>query len=227
MKNTVQAHRKGGTRKSSSQPKTPARDFQAACTKAARNPEIYLRVPGVGSVHLPQKMVAKIKTTAEKWNDGLDKFWEQAVEPIAVFKTEAEFVIHNKDSHPACLAIFDRLAGKPAFKIDLSEAEFDDLMTRTKNAKDGGSKFIADAIRHAVAAPEESGLTELELATAQANALMTLLVDKFDHIANRAGGEFRPGNDELIFGLSELAIQTQARLNGANKTVQAAIHPRR
>jgi len=90
-----------------------------------------------------------------------------------------------------------------------------------------GKNFFAEAIRKNLNAPKDDGITELEQATAQSNALTQLLADKFDHLANRSGTPFDGDSaNALVFGIGELARITQQRLENSFKRVFQAQHPK-
>jgi hypothetical protein len=148
--------------------------------------------------------------------------------------TKAEFEMPKIDTHPSCLAIYDRLGKGLVSKIPLAETEFENLLitANTPDArghKPGTENLVADAIREKLARDSSQAfdaLTELELAKFQSNALMQLMLEsEAGHLINGDLGDKE--RDCMNAGVAQLVRFTKARLEKSFDAVFTSIHPKR
>ncbi len=186
----------------------------------------------VATKHAVSQVQTPVSPFQAKCRRGVELNAKEGVKPGEFsrkrFPDYSEFLLPTSDGQPACLAVFERESGVPLTKIPLTDGEFYELQKRRIQPGGRLENFVAEAIRHKLYAPAEDGITELEQATAQSNALMQLLTDKFEHLARLDGSHFEGSEvNRLVFGISELAKASQARLDKSYKQVFAALHPKK
>jgi hypothetical protein len=132
------------------------------------------------------------------------------------------------DAHPACIALYDRLGKELVSKIPLSEAEFFAMVTAARKAPENNGltgEFIAAAIREKLAKPADDGLDQLEMTCTRVKALLQLLSDKFDHLANHDATEFYgPEANHFCAGIDLMVTDAKAALTKSFYAVFHAAH---
>ncbi len=139
----------------------------------------------------------------------------------------SEFTLPDKDSHPACVAIYDRENKVPVCKIPLTEAEFFNIKERASREGILSKDWIAYNLRKALLIPKDDGFDGLANNCAKVSSLLELLGTKFDAIANREGCKFEGEEvDHFIFGVQMIIDDSKKSLEEAYHAAFEANHPR-
>ena len=223
MKHTSRTRHINGTKPASSQVKTTDQKPVTVVFNSAETGKESFRVD------FAEPEFAAIQRVCNQSHLNLEEFFQVAIgghianleaNPPVGIKTLSPETPSGDSDNKIVLAIFKDAVAYSS--LELTEAVFEKLCNRARNSRSSLNEVLERAIARTLV---NDGMNELEITCAKVRALLELMADKFDHIANRSGGEFEGDEvNRFCAGVGFLALDAKDQLTKSFKTVFHAAH---